>query len=159
MSYSKRNFIDGGFEEIGFAAYTFDLSPEQYEGAKRRLNSMMAEWNGKGLRLGFPLPTNPDEDDLDEQTYVPDHANEAIITNLAVRLAPMVGKVLSPDTRVAAKNALNNLMARLAAPIEMQMPAGMPSGAGNKHTSAGTAFLDAPTESLLAGNDSIIEFE
>jgi len=74
MGYSKRQFVTAAFEEIGLASYVFDLNPEQMESALRRLDAMMADWNAKGIRLGYPLPSSPQNSDLDEQTNVPDSA-------------------------------------------------------------------------------------
>mgnify|MGYP000165071707 CR=1 FL=1 len=103
MSWTKRQFVDQAFEEIGYASYTFDLEPEQLQAAMRRLDSMMATWNGRGIRVGYPLPATPGAGDLDDLTDVPDYANEAIYLNLAIRIAPTVGKAVSRETKVAAK--------------------------------------------------------
>ena len=103
MSWTKRQFVVQAFEEIGLASYVFDLSPEQMDSALRRLDSMMAAWNAKGIRLGYPIPGNPQDSSLEEKTGVPDSANEAVYMGLAVRLAPGFGKVVSPDTKSAAK--------------------------------------------------------
>jgi hypothetical protein len=54
MGYTKRQFISAAFEEIGLASYVFDLQPEQLQSALRRLDAMMADWNAKGIRLGYP---------------------------------------------------------------------------------------------------------
>ena len=56
MGYKKRQFISAAFEEIGLASYVFDLQPEQLQSALRRLDAMMADWNAKGIRLGYPAP-------------------------------------------------------------------------------------------------------
>jgi hypothetical protein len=74
MGYSKRQFVYAAFEEIGLASYVFDLQPEQLESARRRLDAMMADWNGKGIRLGYPIPSSPQDGSIDEQTNVPDSA-------------------------------------------------------------------------------------
>lgn len=132
MSYTKRQFVEAAFEEIGLAAYVFDLSPQQMESAVRRLDTMMAEWNAKGIRLAYPLPSSPQDSDIDSETTVPDSANEAIICNLGIRLAPSYGKQVMPETKVTAKMAYNTLLARATMPMEQQFPAAMPSGAGNK---------------------------
>ena len=71
MGYTKRQFVTSAFEEIGLADYVFDLQPEQLEAALRRLDSMMAEWNAMGIRLGYSMPSSPQDSDLDEQTNVP----------------------------------------------------------------------------------------
>lgn len=154
MGYTKRQYIVGAFEEIGLASYAYDLSPEQLQSAKRRLDSMMAEWNGRGIRLGYPIDSDPANGDLDEQTYVPDFANEAIIANFAMRLAPMFGKATSPGTMAAAKGAYNMVCSRFAMPSEMQLPGTMPAGAGNKPYYTDSVFLTAPTDSLVVGGDA-----
>mgnify|MGYP003525752305 CR=1 FL=1 len=55
MGWTKRQFVTQAFEEIGLAAYVFDLTPEQLQSALRRLDSMMASWNAKGIRLGYQI--------------------------------------------------------------------------------------------------------
>lgn len=154
MGYSKRQFCTATFEEIGLAAYIFDLTPEQLESVMRRMDSMMAEWNGKGIRVGYPIPASPEDNDLDEPTTVPDSANEAIITNLAIRIAPSFGKQVSTDTKISAKSAYNVLLSRACLPNEMQLTV-LPAGAGNKPLSSiNSTFLVPPVDTIDAGADS-----
>lgn len=133
MSWSKRQFIEQAFEEIGYASYAFDLEPEQLQTALRRMDSMLAQWNSKGIRIGYPLPASPQDSSIDDETGVPDAAAEAIYANLAVRLAPTVGKTASPETRTVAKFAYNELLRRAAMPPEQQFVAELPAGAGSKY--------------------------
>jgi len=158
MGYSKRQFITEAFEEIGLASYVFDLQPEQLQSALRRLDAMMAEWNGKGVRLGYPLPGSPQDSDLDEPSQVPDSANQAIVTNLAIRIAPSYGKAVMMETKVAAKESYNTVLSRLSVPMEQQLPGSMPAGAGNKPWRNQSPFIAPPVDPLLAGNDGAIEF-
>lgn len=159
MGYSKRQFIASAFEEIGLASYVFDLQPEQLQSALRRLDAMMADWNGKGIRLGYPLPGSPQDSDLDEQTLVPDSANQAILTNLAIRLAPSYGKTLMPETKSVAKDSYNTLLQRAVMPPEQQLPASMPSGSGNKPWRVyDNPFLAPPVDLVDAGPDGPIQF-
>lgn len=159
MSWTKRQFVVQAFEEIGLASYVFDLSPEQMDSALRRLDSMMAAWNAKGIRLGYPIPGNPQDSSLEEKTGVPDSANEAVYMGLAVRLAPGFGKVVSPDTKSAAKQGYDTLLSRAAMPMEQQLPGSMPAGAGNKPWCKNDGpFLTPPVDPLLAGQDGEIEF-
>jgi hypothetical protein len=159
MGYSKRQFVSAAFEEIGLAAYVFDLQPQQIESALRRLDAMMADWNGKGVRLGYPLPGSPENSDLDAESAVPDSANEAIITNLAIRLAPSYGKQVMVQTQTVARNAYQTLLSRATMPPEQQLPGTMPAGAGSKPWRGNNdPFLHKPEESLLAGQDGEIEY-
>jgi len=159
MGYSKRQFVASAFEEIGLASYAFDLQPQQFESALRRLDAMMASWNALGIRLGYPLPSSPQFSDIDAESEVPDSANEAIITNLAVKIAPGYGKQVMPDTKATAKETYNTLLSRAAAPLEQQLPGTMPSGAGNKPWRVyDDPFLRPPVDPVLAGQDGPIEF-
>lgn len=159
MGYSKRQFVAAAFEEIGLASYVFDLQPEQLQSALRRLDAMMADWNGKGIRLGYPLPGSPQDSDLDEPSEVPDSANEAIITNLAIRIAPGYGKVVMPETKAVAKDSYNTLLQRATMPPEQQLPATMPAGAGNKPWRVyDNPFIRPPVDPVDAGPDGPLDF-
>jgi len=158
MGWTKRQFVEQAFEEIGYASFSYDLQPEQLQSALRRLDSMMASWNGKGIRLGYPIPSFPQDSELNDQTNVPDSANEAIYTNLAVRLAPTIGKMVSTETKSAAKSSYNVLVNRSATPIEMQLPGNVPAGAGNKTWRNDNPFLNDPADNISAGNDDLLDF-
>ena len=158
MGYTKRQFVTSAFEEIGLADYVFDLSPEQLESALRRLDAMIAEWNAKGIRLSYPLPSSPQDSDLDQETFVPDAAYEAVITNLAVRIAPGYGKTVLPDTKMVAKGAYDTLLQRATFPLEQQFPDTMPSGAGNKPWWYDNPFLQQPVDPVDAGPDGPLEW-
>lgn len=159
MGWTKRQFVTQAFEEIGLASYAFDLSPAQFQSALQRLDTMMAAWNALGIRLGYPLPSNPQDSDLDEQTNVPDSSLEAIYTNLAIKLAPSYGKQVMADTKVTAKESYNTLLSRATAPLEQQLPGTMPSGAGNKPWRVyDDPFLRRPVDPVLSGQDGPIEY-
>lgn len=159
MGWTKREFINQAFEEIGLAGYVYDLEPEQMQSALRRLDSMMASWNARGIRIGYPLPGSPSSSNESDATNVPDSANEAVYLNLGVRIAPSFGKQLSAETKQNAKRAYDALLIQISAPPQMQMPYGVPAGAGNKlNITQNRAFLIGPSSPLQAGEDSEIEF-
>jgi P22 tail accessory factor len=162
MGWTKRQFVEQAFEEIGLAAYVFDLTPEQLQSALRRLDAMMAGWNANGIRIGWPIPSTPDASDLDVDTKVADVANEAIYLNLALRTAPGFGKVLSPDTKADADAAYSNLLNQTAAPTpERQFPNTLPRGAGTKpwRSFNSNQFVKTPDDPLLAGEDNKLNFD
>ena len=160
MSWTKRQYIVQAFEEIGLASYVYDLQPEQLQSAARRLDAMMAMWNGRGIRLGYPIPSSPEDTDLDQETGVPDSANEAVYLNLGVKLGPGFGKAVPMETKVAAKDAYNVVLARATKPPVMQLPKTMIRGAGQKPWRFNSdPFIDPPTDPLKAGDDSVLDFE
>ena len=158
MGYSKRQFVTAAFEEIGLASYVFDLQPQDLETALRRLDAMIAEWNAKGIRLGYPIPSSPQSSDIDAQSEVPDSANEAIICNLAMRLAPGFGKTLNALTASTAKMGYNTLLSRAAMPMVQQFPRTLPAGAGQKPWRWDDPYMPQPIDPVTAGPDGPIQY-
>lgn len=157
MAYSKRWYIERAFAEVGFASYFFDLQPEQLQEALNKLDSMMATWDGKGIRVGWSIPNSEDGSDLDDEVDVPYFAREAIFLQAGLRIVPMIGKTPSADTKTNAKNALDALMAFTARPVPQQYPSTLPSGAGNKPwRTVDNPFLGPPANPLAAGGDGPI---
>lgn len=157
MGWTRRQYINAAMIEIGIAEYDFDIQPEQYQTAQRRLDAMILTWNGRGLRLGPNIAASIDGSQLDVDVGIPDIANEAVILNLAVALAPSFGKTVSPDTKTGARFALNTVFARFAKPIEQQFPGTLPLGSGNKYWIYGNPFTARPEEPLTANTDSVLE--
>lgn len=155
MSYTKGDFVYAALDEIGISSYDFDISPEQTDAILKRLDSLMASWNARGIRLGYPIPNGPKDSSLEQDSNVPDSAWEAIITNLAIRIAPSYGKAVSIDTKVTAKQALNTLYSISATPGTVQGRP-IPRGAGHKNISS--VFTPDPVDHLEAGPDGKLDF-
>lgn len=158
MGWTKRQFVQQAFEEIGYASYVYDLEPEQLQAAMRRLDSMMATWNGKGIKLGYPFVSSPELADLDTESNVPDRANEAVYLNLAIRLAPTVGKQVSNETKAAAKMAYNEVIQSAARPGEMRFPTTLPAGAGNKTWRYDDPFIQPEDDGIITPPKETVEF-
>lgn len=132
MSWTKRQYIEQAMELIGLASWAFEMSAEQYASALRQLDAMVAAWNKRGILLGYPLPGNPLDSDLDQDSGCPDEAHEAIYNSLAIRLCPVFGKSAPPEIMKAAHMAYLRLLEDAAAPIEMQFDDSIPAGQGSK---------------------------
>lgn len=133
MSWTKRQIIEQAYEELGLAAMFYDLQPEQIESARRKMDSMVAGWSTKNIQVGYPLPSEANSSDVDQETNVPDYAVEALYLNLAIKIAPSHGKALIPETKIAAKAAYNTVLQKAVSnPPKMKYSCELPSGAGNK---------------------------
>lgn len=153
MGWTKRQILAEAYTELGLADYDFDVSPEETQTALRRLDSLVATWEQKGLRLGYLFPASPDDSDLESDSGLPDGAVEAVYLNLAIRLAATVGKTLTIDTKTAARNGYDALLVKAARPLEQQLPGTLPRGAGNKPwRTTRQNFFPTPEDPTL-GND------
>lgn len=161
MPYTKRDIVEKAFTEIGLAQYIFDLQPQQLNGALSTLDMMMAMWESKGIRLGYPLPSSPNYSDLDDNLGAPDRAYEAMYFNLASRIASGFGKTISQETRSTATSTYKTLLAHSALPIEMQLGnQTIPSGAGNKGWRYyNNPFLRKPQDPITLGSDDILNMD
>ncbi len=156
MSWTKRQIIEQAFEEIGLAAYVFDLQPEQVESARRKLDNMVAGWSSKNIQIGFPIPANADDSDIDDETHAPDYVVDAMIYNLAIRIAPSVGKQVLPDTRIAARSAYDNMLRKTVAnPPQVKLYPMLPSGAGHKSCNK---FITNPQDNNVLAPKQNTEF-
>ena len=132
MGWTKRQFAEASFADIGFASYTYDVQPEQILQAVQLLDSMVEGWT-QLIDISYPIPGSPQYTDITQDTGVPMAANEAIIKNLNLRTALIVGKVLTPDHKALAKTSFDNLLNWASRPAyQMSLPGRMPVGAGNK---------------------------
>ena len=159
MAYKKLDIVDLAFQEIGIASYEFDLNPQESNGALRQLDLMMATWNKRGIRVGYPIPSSPNESDLDQDIDIPDNAFEAMYLNLAVRISAGFGKQLSGETRIAASRTYQELLSSQIRPIEQALDnRAVPSGAGNKPWRFnGDPFLVKQKPPITTGSNQVLE--
>lgn len=158
MGWTKRQFVSQAFDEIGVSDYEFDLQPEQIQKALNKLDAFMAHLDGLGVRLGYPLG-QPGTSNLDDDTTVPSWANQAIYMNLAVIIAPSIGKKVSAVLLVEAKKSLRQIKLRFVIPDPIKVPANMPVGAGNKPWRTSTPFTPNPPDNIQSGDNEILDFE
>lgn len=124
---TKRALIAQALDEIGIAEYIFDATPEQLESARLRLNRIAAQWDGIGVRVGYNLGGG-----LDDESGIPDTAENCFALHLGIAIAPGFGKAVSQDTKNAAAAAWNALyVARRQMPVAA-MPSNMPRGTGQR---------------------------
>lgn len=156
--WTKQQIIESAFEELALAGYVYDLAPELLEGALKKLDTMMAAWGAMGISLGYLLPANPDDSNLDDATGIPDSAVEAVYMNLAVKLAASRGKTLTAATLLRAKQGYDRLLgdAARAAARAVPMPNTMPVGAGNKPWRSGRTFFPGPADTLQTDSGDAI---
>ena len=130
MSWTKRQVIERAFAKIGLRSTSFDIDPEELQSGLIELDLMMGLWERDNIRFGYPFNANPDDAKLSDSTNAPRDAVEAMVNNLAVRIAVEYGKTPSVDVTKAAKREYSRLLAQYNKPPNAAR-ADMPSGAGN----------------------------
>ena len=149
---TKLVLFNDAYSELGLAGYVFDLSPEEEQEALRRANRMAAMWDSLLIRLGYSMGT-----DINAESGLPDTAEECFVLQLALRLAPTVGKTLSSESRVNARTALNALLAAQAKRPQQSYPARLPIGKGNRRGVLEKQYFPETTE-VPGLNDGATEY-
>lgn len=159
MGWTKRQLCDMAFNEIALAGYNFDIQPEEMVAMVQRLDSMMATWEMYGIRIGYNRTVSPKAADPDQDSGIPDQANETVYLNLALRAAPSYGKQIALPTAAAAKQSYDALLGKcLASPPQMQLRGKVPAGAGYKRRRCNNPFLLNPVDVLTTGPDGTLDF-
>lgn len=157
MGWTKQQFILQAFDELGFGSDAYSIGTDQLNLALIKLEAMMGRWAGKGVHVRYPIAADIDSASLSTTTNVPDAANEAIYKNLAVKLAPSLGKAVSQLLNKEAIDTYKDLVSFADSeelPV-MQMPGYVPLGAGNRRRfGTDQNFVDSPDERPLYTDDS-----
>ena len=118
MGWTKRAIIQSAYAELGVSTVRgFDLTPEDYQEGNQRLDGLMQRFYQQGYRLGYPSPATFGTGDLDDDSGIPDGANEAVYLSLALRLAPTLGKAVSMETTKAHTAAMMAMARGFSDPI------------------------------------------
>lgn len=143
---TKRTVIAMAFEELGLADYEFNTTNEEKASALRRLDSLMALWAGPGfnLDLGYNFPPSIGQGALIDPAGIPDDTLDAVSAHLAAKLAPVIGKSLSPETRTTLNRSLNALRTQYAVIPDRLIPSGTIRGAGAKPWGVWRPFFGDP---------------
>lgn len=130
----KRDLIQLAYEECGQAGYDFELTPEEYGSALRRLNNMLSEWVAAyGIDLGYDFPDAiGDNGSVDDASGIPPGAAQVVAGMLALRIAPIIGKALSAESRAALVSSFAALRSNYASVPTMGFGRNTIRGAGNR---------------------------
>lgn len=159
--WTKKLLVNMAFDDLSLAGYIFDLTPEEIQASILRLDSMMANWELYGIRIGYQMTENPESADPDQPSGIPDWANEAVYKGLAIRQAASFGKATPPSLAVAAKQAYDSLLSICAHAdlAQMQFKGNLPLGGGWKQRNGwGGPFVRPPTDVLTTGPDGPLDF-
>lgn len=156
MPWTKGDLVSKAFEENSLAGFNFDIDPDEAQATCVTLDAMMAEWNARGIQLGYPLADGPNGSNLDDVTNLPAYAVAPVYMNLAKRMAASNGKALSNPQLEIANSGFKLLLSKAAMPGPAQYPNTLPVGAGNKRWQRNIVrpFFPAPDTSPLQASDN-----
>lgn len=129
---TKRDLFEMAFEECGLPGYSFTAQPNEISSALRRLDSTMRELEVQGVRIGYNFPAEVGASDPDEPALIPDYAINGVAGQLALRIAPGLGKTLSPEQKRGASLGMVAMQAASKVVPQVRLPRTTPKGSGNQ---------------------------
>ena len=149
-------FIKTALQLILVQGSEADLEADEFASGVEYLNDMMAEWDGAGISLGFTVIQS-----IGDEVTVPAYANQAIKQNLAVRLGPEFGGLVSP---LLDRNATESYRAMLNSAVEIgttSYQSTLPLGSGNtgSRTNRTTPFYPSEADQILTETGGTILLE
>lgn len=156
MGWTKRAIVEDAYAELALASYQFDLTPEEMQFGLRRLDLLMATLMAGGTVLPYSMSLSPTDGDLDQDSGLPLTAVEAVVINLAVRIAAGKGKALAQSTKQNAKSAMDALLVSLSHTDlrQQQLRSSTPRGSGNRGWGLRRPFVCEPDVSPLTASSS-----
>lgn len=148
--------IEDAFAEIRVKKAGVDLQTDEISTAIRKLNGLMTEWDVLGIHLGFrKVASSSDE------TGIPDWAENATVTTLAMRLAATFGKLVSQELNLAQNTSFLSMLNRVVEPVRVHYPGTLPIGSGNDHIEDHQSkfFTDPSFNDLDSVSDGALQTE
>lgn len=128
---TNREIIDRAYRSLGLKDSMFARTAEEYQEGVEVLASMMLE--SPFDQLGYVQFSGGEGNRVEEESGIDRKWLEAVALSLAERLAPMIGKTLSPHTLKAKVRAYSQLCASVVAVPEAVHRPGTPRGAGARY--------------------------
>lgn len=153
---TKYDLVVAAYENLGLAEYVFDLQPEEIASGVKRLDRMMADFDARGIRLGYPIAAIAAAPSPTQVISIPDWAEDPVSLQLSLRIAPTIPKQVSMDVKKSAREGYRTLLMADYEIPQMQMPRHMPIGLGNRRNTKNQQFF-APVDRVTTVNDALLE--
>ena len=128
MSKTKGDLAIEVFNLLAMNDGLTEPTPGEVSYVMQRMEQTVAQWEKKGIHLGYKYADPAYGPDTNDESGVFDTDESAVTTNLAVIVAPKFGRSASPDVKSQAKESYE-LLFTTELPTRQQNP-NMPSGQG-----------------------------
>lgn len=143
--------INDAFNDLEIKSAEVDLTDSEINTGIRYLNRLMVTLAADGFNVGYTKVVTKDD-----ETDIPDWFEDAVITTLAIRLAPGFGITLRPSIAVAASELIVAARKRIVHLHKPLYPNSLPIGSGNYQGDNSKYFLDESEGDLLSGNNQTL---
>lgn len=129
MTITTLEVIEDALRDINVISEVDNASPEQGKYGRRKLNQMMALWLEDSIDVGYFSQPNTSND-----CPIPEYAELAVISGLAIVLAPKYGATVSQELVSVANSAIASVRRKLISEsLDNTDMSHLPRGQGHYH--------------------------
>ena len=151
MSITKGDLVTRALKMLGVVDSITSPDPDEIRDGLDTLDAMIVEWENHGIRLGYILPSSESQSMPDDESGLADVKVFGVVQNLAVNLAPMLGREAQQTVRSRAKLLYEGLFS--VELIQRQSDPMMPTGSGNCYLGA----YQVPDDDISIENDGTLQ--
>ena len=126
MTTTVQQVADSALLNIMVAGSEASLEADDMADFMDAMNKWMAALVALGINLGYTNVTS-----ASDTLTVPDGAIDGIISNMAIKMAPQYGGVVTPELRQDAKDGMNTLRSLGMSIRNTKYPTTLPIGSGD----------------------------
>ena len=153
---TKSDLVTSALNKLAVNGFDYEIDPEEVKTGVTALEYLMADWDARGIKIGYNFAADPETADITEQSGLPDIAFRAATYSLAIDLADTYGKAVSASVSAGASSGMTSLLNATQYVPVVQYPNRMPTGSGNRRYGATQRFY-RPVSQLDADNAGPID--
>lgn len=157
MAKTKSDIVASALNKLAVTGFDYEIDPEELKAGVVALESLMADWDARGIKIGYAFAADPETANISDPCGLPDIAFRAVTYHLAIDLADSYGKQVSQSIAAGANSAMTSLMSATQYIPQVQYSSRMPRGSGNNLRHNRFMRFYRPTTTLDADNAGPID--
>lgn len=131
MATTKSDIVASALNKLAVTGFDYEIDPEELKAGVVALEYLMADWDARGIKIGYRFAADPETANISDPCGLPDIGYRAVVYQLAIDLADTYGKQVTQSIAAGANSAMTSLLSAIQFIPEMQYPNRMPRGSGN----------------------------
>jgi hypothetical protein len=131
MATTKSDIVASALNKLAVTGFDYEIDPEELKAGVVALEYMMADWDARGIKIGYAFAADPETANISDPVGIPDIAYRAVTYHLAIDLADTYGKAVTQSVNAGASSAMTSLLSAIQFLPTVQYPNRMPRGSGN----------------------------
>lgn len=149
---TKSDIATAALNKLGVTGFDYEIDPEELKTVVTALEYLMADWDARGIKIGYKFAADPETADITADSGLPDIAYRAVTYQLAIDSADSYGKQVTQSVSAGASSAMSALLNAIQYKPVVQYPNRMPLGSGNMRAGRNIQRFYRQYETLDADN-------